>query len=266
MPFADLGDFCLYYNDVGTDVPNRFPIIWLHGFTLDHRMWRPQVEFFAPGRRLILPDARGHGCSGITPTGYSRADRVEDLLRLADILKIERFHLVGLSMGGSTAVGFALKYPDRLNSLSLLSTGVAGYGAGKKIDRLDVIGRNEGAEAAKAKWMEWALAWYQEPARAHIGMFMQEMIEQYSGAVWADPMRGKYPREFDLERVHTIKTPTLIIAGALDRIFVPLARTLHDKISSSQLIVYPGIGHMVNLEYPDQLNADLKVFLEGLSQ
>ena len=89
------------------------------------------------------------------------------------------------------------------------------------------------------------------------------MIEQYSGAVWADPKRGRYPREYDLERVHKITVPTLIVAGELDKIFVPLSRQLHDKINGSQLLVYPETGHMVNLELPGRLNADLKVFLEA---
>lgn len=262
MPFANLGDFRLFYEDLGQGDPT----VWLHGFTLDHRMWRPQVEYFVSQYRLILPDARGHGRSDVTPSGYSRADRVEDLLRLADILKIERFHLIGLSMGGSTAVGFALKHPDRVRSLTLISTGVAGYGAGKKLDRLDEIGRKAGPTAARDKWMEWALAWYQEPSRAAIGVFMREMIEHYSGAVWADPKRGRYPREYDLDRVAALTLPSLIVAGELDRVFIPLARQLHRLIPGNQLIVYPETGHMVNLERPDQLNADLKVFLEAVAR
>jgi len=258
MPYADLGEFRLYYDSAG----EGDPICFLHGFTLDHRMWQPQREFFADNYHVILPDARGHGRSDVTPTGYSRADRVEDFLSLADILGYDRFHLVGLSMGGSTAIGTALKAPERLQSLTLISTGVAGYGAGKKLDRLDVLGRREGAEAAKAKWMEWALAWYKTPERRHIHDRMKTMIDAYSGAVWADPKRGKYPREYDLERVHKLAMPTLIVAGALDKIFVPLAELLHEQISGSRLIVYPDTGHMVNLEQPDKLNADVKVFLE----
>ena len=154
MPFANLGDFRLYYEISGQGEP----VIFLHGFTLDHRMWQPQLDFFSRHFRVIAPDARGHGRSDITPTGYSRADRVEDLLRFADTLKTGQFHLVGLSMGGSTAIGTALREQSRLKSLTLISTGVAGYGAGKKLDRLDRVGRQAGAEAAKAKWKERALA------------------------------------------------------------------------------------------------------------
>lgn len=262
MPYTDLGDFRLYYNESGQGEP----ILWLHGFTLDHRMWQPQFDHFSQSCRVIAYDAKGHGRSDSTPTGYSRADRVEDLFRFADILKIERFHLVGLSMGGSTTVGAALKDQSRLKSLTLLSTGVAGYGAGKKLDRLDRVGRREGAAAAKAKWMEWALAWYKTADRAPIHDRMKEMIEHYSGAVWADPMRGKYPREYDLERVHEITVPTLIVAGELDKVFVPLARELHDKIESSELAMYSETGHMVNLEQADRLNADLEAFLKGAAR
>ncbi|MDX9858643.1 MAG: alpha/beta fold hydrolase [candidate division Zixibacteria bacterium] len=257
MPYADLGDFKLYYEEHGVGEP----LIFLHGFSLDRRMWTPQIPYFKTSYRVILPDAKGHGESDAPPTAYSRADRVNDLLQLADILEIERFHLVGLSMGGSTALGFALAHQHRLRSLTLVSTGAAGYSAGRRFTRLDEVGRAEGAEAAKEQWMQWSLAWYRESARAHIRPLIEEMMRGYSGAVWKDKMRGKYDKEQDLERVHTIDTPTFILAGALDRIFLPLARLLHAKIAGSQLSVYEQTGHMINLEQPDRFNRDLSAFL-----
>lgn len=257
MPHADLGDFRLYYEERGEGVP----LIFLHGFSLDRRMWQPQVPLFESRFRLILSDARGHGLSDSPPTGYGRADRVDDLLRFADILKIERFHLVGLSMGGSTSIGFALTYQDRLCSLTLASTGAAGYGSGRKFARLDEVGRTEGPDVAKEQWMRWSLAWYKDGRRAEIRPLIEDMMQGYSGAVWKDPMRGRYPKEQDVERVHTIRVPTLIIAGELDRIFLPLARQLHERVGSSVLKIYEETGHMVNLEQPERFNRDVMSFL-----
>ncbi|MFZ5979117.1 MAG: alpha/beta fold hydrolase, partial [Candidatus Zixiibacteriota bacterium] len=113
----------MYYEEYGTGEP----VVFLHGFTLDHRMWTPQIEFFRPYYRLLIPDARGHGRSDAPATGYGRRDRVEDLKRFADKLKIDRFHAVGLSMGGSTSLGLALDSPERLKSMTLVSSGAAGY-------------------------------------------------------------------------------------------------------------------------------------------
>ncbi|MCB2229299.1 alpha/beta fold hydrolase [bacterium] len=259
MPFADLGGFRLYFEEHGAGDP----VIFLHGFSIDRRMWLPQVPAFETKYRVILPDAKGHGLSDAPPDAYSRADRVNDLLRFADTLKIERFDLVGLSMGGSTAIGFAMNHADRLRTLTLVSTGAAGYSPGKKFARLDDVGRKDGPEAAKEQWMRWSLAWYTQGERTTIRPLMEAMMHGYSGAVWKDKMRGKYPKENDLERVHTITTPTLIVAGELDRVFVPLAQQLHKRVQGSILRIYDGAGHMLNLEQPERFNRDLMAFLSG---
>ena len=256
MPYVDLDEFKMYYEEAG----DGEPLVFLHGFSIDHRQWRPQRDYFSSNYHVICPDARGHGKSEVTRTGYSRKHRVEDLKGFVDTLGLEKFHLVGLSFGGSTAIGFALERQTQLRSLTLVSTGAAGYSAGKKIDRLDKVGRDQSPETAKQIWMQWTLAWYQED-RTHLRDFMRDMMEDYSAAVWHDPMRGKYPREYDLEKVHQIEVPTLIVTGRLDRIFVPLSEKIHQKISSSRLIIYDDVGHMINLEAPEKFNRDLQEFL-----
>ncbi len=265
MPHADLKTLRLYYEEYWPAAEpfniKAPPVLFLHGFTLDHLMWQPQAVFFQNERRVILVDARGHGLSDAPETGYSRAHRVEDLRRFIDHLQIERFHLVGLSMGGTTGIGYALKHQDRLASLTLVSTSVAGYNVGKKISRIDRIAREKGVEAAQKKWKDIALGWYRQDKK-EIKELLERMMDEHSGAVWCDPMRGRYPRENDLEKVHAITVPTMIFAGAEDSIFLPLARSLHEKIPTSRLTVYDGIGHMINLEAPERFNRDLKPFLE----
>ena len=130
MPFADLDDIRIHYLD---NERNAAPLIFLHGFTLDHRTWRMQSVYFDKRYRVILVDSRGHGLSEVPKTNYARSDRVRDLLNLLDYLNIEKAHIVGLSMGGTTGIGFALDNSDRLLSLTLASTGAAGYSAGPKI-------------------------------------------------------------------------------------------------------------------------------------
>ena len=145
MPFAEIDGLNIFYQDLPDDKssidPSRPPVFFLHGFTLDHRMWRPQTGFFQSDYRLIIPDSRGHGRSDAPQTGYSRDHRVEELAGLINHLGFERIHLVGLSMGGSTGIGFALKYQDRLRSLTLVDTGAAGYDIGPKIARIDRMAR-----------------------------------------------------------------------------------------------------------------------------
>jgi pimeloyl-ACP methyl ester carboxylesterase len=251
----------MYYEGAGEGET----LVFLHGFTLDRRMWEPQAVGFQESYHVIRPDAKGHGLSDAPLTGYSRADRVDDLARLVDNLKIDRFHLVGLSMGGTTALGYALAHPERLRSLTLVSSGAAGYGVSKKITKLDRIARADGVKEALETWKRWSLSWYKDDLK-QLGEFLEEMMDGFSGATWKDPMRGKYPRDDDMSRLGEIKVPTAIFAGSLDRIFAGLAKKLYDRIKGSWLKVYEGVGHMVNLEIPDRFNADLKAFLEGVSR
>jgi pimeloyl-ACP methyl ester carboxylesterase len=203
----------------------------------------------------------GHGKSDAPETGYSRADRVEHLRAFVAALSIERFHLVGLSMGGTTAIGYALRFGEQLESLTLVSTAVAGWKASNKVSLVDRLAREKGLEVARRKWKQITLLYYKHEHQ-DIKQLMEEMVDDHSGAIWLDPMRGKYNREYDLEKVHEISVPTMIMVGSLDRIFVPLAHTLHEQIPESRLLVYENVGHMLNMEQPDRFNADLDAFLK----
>jgi len=260
MPYANLGQFRMYYEGAGEGET----LVFLHGFTLDRRMWRPQVECFRDKYQVITPDARGHGLSDAPLTGYSRADRVQDLAGLVDNLNIESFHLAGLSMGGSTAIGYALEHQERLKSLTLVSTGAAGYSVGKKISCLDRLAKEKGAAAALEEWKSWSLGWYRDDQK-ELREFLNTMMSEFSGATWRDPMRGKYPREDDLSRVDGITVPTAIFAGARDKVFATLAEQLHSLIPNSRLIIYENSGHMLSLEQSMRFNTDLEVLLEGIA-
>ncbi len=237
----------------------------LHGFTIDHRMWLYDAEYFSQWYRVILPDFKGHGLSDCPQSGYSRAHRVEDMVGLLDRLEIPKTHIVGLSMGGTTALGMALKYPDRMASLTLVSTSAAGFDPGPKIRKIDDIARNESLELAKEKWIKSSLKYFGSE-KSHVRDLLEIMMTEHSGAIWADPMRGRYPPENDLGRVHEIKIPTMIFAGEEDRPFVLLARQLNERIESSRFSLFESVGHMLNLESPNRFRGELKAFLEGTSR
>lgn len=259
MPYFHSGNVKLYYQDEGRGEP----IVFLHGFTCDHRMWKLQLDYFSLTNRVIVLDSRGHGKSDAPKTDYSRAHRANDLLALVNELNIEKTHLVGLSMGGSTAIGFALEHQNRLKSLTLVSTGAAGHNPGKKVEIVTQIAKKEGIEAAKKKWLEWTTTWFKD-RDPQIGQLMTEMANDHSGAIWLDPMRGKYPRTVDLENVHQITVPTLIVVGDLDQIFLPLAKDLQKEIKGSVLSIFENTGHMVNLEYPQKFNRELSEFINSV--
>ncbi|MBU8934705.1 MAG: alpha/beta fold hydrolase [candidate division Zixibacteria bacterium] len=265
MPYARISNrHRLYYDEVlpGLKTGSPEPVIFLHGFTLDRRMWQSQATFFGQRYRVLVPDARGHGLSDAPETGYSRVDRVEDLSQFVDRLGIDRFHLVGLSMGGSTALAYARNHQTRLASLTLVSTSVAGADLGLKIDRVDRMVRERGLEAARKVWMKHALIYYGEHQRS-IRELVKTMMTEHSGAPWLDSMRGRYPSPGnDLEWVSQISIPTAVFVGSEDKLFVPLARELAERLPDSRLFEYECVGHMLNLELSDRFNHDLGAFLD----
>ena len=109
----------IYYERSGTG-PD---VVLIHGFSLDHRMWEPQVARLTKNFRVTRYDVRGFGRSSPVSSGH---DAVADLVGLMDHLRIRRAHVVGMSMGGTIATDFVLTHPDRSASLVLIGGGVGG--------------------------------------------------------------------------------------------------------------------------------------------
>jgi pimeloyl-ACP methyl ester carboxylesterase len=257
VPYIDAPDVKLYYEDEGTGTP----IVFLHGFTLDRRMWRRQVEFFKNDYRTIAYDSRGHGKSGCPESNYARADRLIDLHYLVEELMLPRFHIVGLSMGGATALGYAIDYPDTLLSLTLVDTAAGGFQPPPKYKDMRDLAMNLPIEEIKRRWQKSTLFYYANK-NPELKKEMSEMMDMHCGNLWTDPNRGKYKDRDDVSLSKQIKLPTLIYVGENDKFFIPLAKTLHDNIQGSEIEIIPGVGHMSNMEAPDRFNHRLEQFLE----
>jgi 3-oxoadipate enol-lactonase len=110
---------------VGDDVGRGDPVLFVHAFPVNRRMWAPQVEALSANYRCLTVDLRGFGESDV-PTGpYSLDVVAADLAGLLDALRLERVTLVGLSMGGYLAFAFWRRYADRLRALVLANTRAA---------------------------------------------------------------------------------------------------------------------------------------------
>jgi pimeloyl-ACP methyl ester carboxylesterase len=254
----------LYYEEYQpVNSTDGIPVVFLHGFMLDRRMWTFQVERFGQAHRSIFVDAKGHGLSGTSETGYGRDERVDDLCLFADALSLEKFHLVGFSMGGSTALGFALTYPERLQSLTLVAAPLARHRFFKWVTKIDALAREQGAEAAKKAWLDFIIPYYAPEDLREIGEIMRQMIVDQPLAVWSDPMRGKYHTEADVDRLQSVLTPTCVIAGDRDRVFVEMAAIMNERIPSVERHIISDCGHMVPLERPKLFN---DIVLEFISK
>jgi len=122
MPYAVTSDEVkLYYEEVGQGTP----ILFVHEFAGDHRSWEPQLREFGRRYRCITYAARGYKPSDVPsdPAAYTYMHVMRDALSVLDHLQIDRAHLIGLSMGGYTALQVALNHPGRVQSLVLAGTG-----------------------------------------------------------------------------------------------------------------------------------------------
>ncbi|MFQ5607178.1 MAG: alpha/beta fold hydrolase [Candidatus Zixiibacteriota bacterium] len=267
MPSVNNNDVRIYYEDTGavtgdtntldTGGGSGNALVFAHGFTLDRRMWAGQAAYFSSNYRVVAFDSRGHGKSNAPLTGYSRDHRETDLLAVVDELGLEKFHLIGLSMGGATAVGFAIDYPQRLESLVLVSSGVTAYNPSGAQDELTKLAKEKGIEAAREKWLEMIMGYHRRKPGPTADL-IETMIRDHSGGPWRDPNRGKYDHRNDLELLRSLRLPTLILVGALDLNFVPMGEQLNDAIDGSTLQIIPEAGHLLNLEMPDEFNARLE--------
>ena len=152
MPHASARDGTrLYYEEAG----HGTPIIFIHEFAGDYRSWEPQLRFFSRYFRCIAYNARGFPPSDVPEDGsrYSQEHARDDAIAVLDHLKLERAHVVGLSMGGFAALHVGLAYPQRARSLV-----VAGCGYGAAPDKRETFRAECEAAAAsfEANWAEAA--------------------------------------------------------------------------------------------------------------
>lgn len=223
-------------------------------------MWDRQVPALARRFRVVRYDTRGHGRSPVPLGPYSIDDLVDDLVTLLDRLAIERAHLVGLSLGGMTAMRAAARHPERVDHLAVLCTSVRLDPAEAWHDRAATVRSNGTAAIAPAVVERWYTAAHRA---AH-----PELVASARATVAATPAEGyagccEVIATMDLTAdLPRISAPTLAIAGADDPATPPehldrIARS----VQSGRLVTVPRAAHLANDEQPDTVNAALLAHL-----
>jgi pimeloyl-ACP methyl ester carboxylesterase len=253
------------------------PLLLIHEFAGDHRSWEPQVRCFSGAFRCITYAARGYLPSDVPSevTAYSQQRAVDDAIAVLDGLGISRAHVVGLSMGGFTALHLAMRYPGRL-----LSAVAAGVGYGAQPERQEPF-RGECEAIAAAFEAEGAAGMAQRyavgPARVQFqnknprgwAQFAAALGE-HSAAGSARTMRGVQAARPSLYALigdlAGISVPVLIIAGDEDEGCLEPALMLKRAIPSSGLAILPQTGHTANLEEPEVFNAVVDRFLAAVER
>lgn len=241
----------IYYEAVGSGEP----IVFVHGFTLDHTMWQPQVEFFSKSHQVITYDARGFGKSSLPNGPY---DHVADLHALLEHLGVEQAHLVGLSMGGRIATNFTLAYPEMVKTLTLMDSALDGYKS--EVD-WNVHAKEQGVEKAKENWFNHEL-FAMTQKRPEVVAALSVIVEGYSGWHWLHHDPQIVANTHARDRLPEITKPTLIVVGEGDlTYFHNIANVIASGISNCRKVTMPNAGHMVNMEVPDEINNLLADFI-----
>lgn len=271
----DLADQTIAYRDSGPSGGGP-PLLLLHGGAVDSRMWGPQLDAF-PGRRVIAPDARGHGGSSDAAAPYRLVD---DVIALMDALQIDLAVPIGISMGGGTAVDLALEFPARVAALVVSGTGTS------QPEFTDPWALQAFADWREAEQGTDPEAWIAVLQRFTAGPHRTR--EQVDPAVWAliDTMaRDTLAQHLRLDpdgrplppvpptpvadpwgRLGEIAVPVLALSGALDgddhRGMG--ARLVRSVSGPARHVEVPGAAHYPNLEAPQLFDAAVQELVDAL--
>jgi pimeloyl-ACP methyl ester carboxylesterase len=253
------------------------PLLFIHEFAGDHRSWEPQVRFFAGSFRCVSYAARGYPPSGVPadPGAYSMQRAVADAIAVLDGLGLPAAHVVGLSMGGFTALHLVLRHPDRV--LSAVAAG-AGYGAPPERQAAFRAECEAIAAAFETDGAPQVAQWYAlGPARVQFQnknpRGWAEFADALAGhsslgsALTMRGVQGARPSLYALrDEFAQVTTPVLIMAGDEDEGCLETALMLKRVIPTSGLAILPRTGHTANLEEPDVFNAAVERFLAAAAR
>lgn len=219
-------------------------------------MWDPQVAALSDRARIITVDLRGHGESPAPAGEYAMADLAADVLALMDSLGIASAHLVGLSLGGAVAQTIALDHPERVDTLTLVSTAPKFGETATWLDKAGTVlaeGTGVLADTVVGNWFtDECFAERPELPRRFADGIRATSDTGYAGCCHAIA-------HFDSrDRLAEITVPTRVIAGEQDT-STPLevVSSLHDGIPGSEMTVISPAKHLVNVEKPEQVNEAL---------
>lgn len=244
------------------------PLILLHGFPLDHRLWQNQMDYFSQRFRVIAPELRGFGQSTLDEPPYRIQDLADDIERIrCHLASNQSIVLCGLSMGGYVAFEYWRLYGAQLKGLVLTNT---------KPDADDDLARQ--ARLAMAERAIQAGAW--SAVEGMLPKLLSEHALQHLPEVvaWTQAMMKAVPaqtvaaaqyamanrRDFRtlLSEIHV---PTLVVTGDRDPIAPPQAtQQWSEQIAHSQFVAIPDCGHLCPLEAPQEFNRVLRGFLTQL--
>ncbi len=255
----------IYYEEVGKGEA----LILLHAGYLDATMWDDQFLFFANhGYRVIRFDSYAHGK---TIDGKNAPFLHELVKTLVDSLSLQRVNIMGVSLGGVSSIEFALNHPDMINKMILVSTGINGYNWSKDklfvpnlSKQIEYINNNDTSNAAEI----FLKSWFDGPYRTPDQLPVEErvkckniILKRFKDHSMRKNALTSYPKA--ITHCGDIQTKTLILVGDQDMPSIKdISSLLNENIKNSIRTDLNGVGHMMNLENPEEFNKTVLTFLK----
>lgn len=243
------------------------PVVLLHPFPVCREFWLPVAEFLASRYRLIMPDLRGHGDSGLGTGPATMAKHAGDVARVMTAAGIDRAPVVGVSIGGYVTFEFWRQFRERVSGLVLCNTKAGADSAEARAGRLqaaeDVL--QKGTEVFFEGMLPKVLAETIRQSRPDLVDGALRMMRKMSPEDVAGVQRGMADRPDSIPTAQTINVATLIITGDEDTATgVSEAEVMKQNIRGSQMKVVANAGHYSPWEQPQEVGRLLRQFLDSI--
>ena len=266
MPKIKINDADIYYEEHGQG-PEA--ILFIHGFLMNCHTYDQQVMALKDRFRCICYDQRGHGLSEVTEEGYDIYALVEDAAALIEQLECAPCHVVGISMGGYTAMRLAKRYPQLVRSLILICTSAAAEAKAdaRKFKFLGFV-HNRISQSFAVSQVEPILfgqKWLTDTANEELHNYWHPQFLANDKHSFAQTLNGILTRDDFVHELAGMDLPTLIISGEADAASDPAqSGRMHAELPHSQLLKIPEVGHTPPVEAPETVNSAMLDFLLSL--
>ena len=225
------------------------PLVLLHGYPLDHKIWDEIVPLLNKNFDLILPDLRGFGESTTVDVPYTMDDFASDIAGLLDHLGITKAAIAGHSMGGYVALAFGRLYPERISGLGLVSSQVLA----------DPPDRKEGRYKSATDVSENGISGVVDAMTSkftsdpNLQKFARENMEKQSPSAYVGALKAMAERGDSTSLLGTMQYPVVIVHGNAD-VLIPIerGREVREAVAHAHLAELDGVGHLPMLEAKDE--------------
>ena len=246
----------LYVDDIG----KGFPFVFVHGYLGSSEMWCFQKNYFSKYCRVIAPALPGFGESHSVKSLKSINDMAKNIIEMLNQKKIDRFNLIGHSMGGMIVQEITKIIGDRVNKLICFATGSIGDIPGR-FETMDETREQLKKEGAKISFSRVPPKWFVKGNKDKNYFLCENAVTNVSEET-ADNALLAMKNWKGIDNLKNIENETLIIWGDKDISYnFDQVDTLNKNIKNSRLEIFKGCCHNVHLEQPDKFNILIKNFI-----